>query len=380
MVALSFPLWTGSQAFPRVPTFPELPDLEGPPAVAWFRALALLGSLVTAAAARRGFLRQSASLVGFGLLAWSFVADIERLQPWAQHAALALLASAALPADLALVAVRAGIISIYLYSGASKLDHSFATEIGPLLLGGLLEPLGIDPMRLGWFASRLAVLSMPLGELLVGILLMRRRTRAIGVVGSVIMHATLIAILNPWNLGHSGLVSIWNALLAIEVLVVFGAPWTIAESLPPLSSIPFRSLGAAALLSVSLIAPAFEPLGWVDPWPAHALYAGHVGRVRVLFGDRADDLPEAMRSGIRRVDESTFILDLTAWSRSIRGVPVYPGIRANLRLASQVAPILARNGWVRIEVDSRAARLSGRRSRLAFHGLDEIARARHDGR
>ncbi len=63
---------------------------------------------------------------------------------------------------------------------------------------------------------------MPAFEMAVSLLLIFRKTRRIGLVGAVAIHAALLAILGPWGLDHSTIVLVWNGALILEDLLLFG--------------------------------------------------------------------------------------------------------------------------------------------------------------
>src|SRR5436305_1432729 len=85
----------------------------------------------------------------------------------------------------------------------------------------------------------------------------------------------------------------------------------------------------------------------VDPWawtappgrPPRALYASHVERTEVfLHADELDAYPFEIRRHARATGPGPWRrLDLTGWSRAVRGVPVYPQARVGNGLAEALA-------------------------------------------
>jgi hypothetical protein len=367
MLGLSWPLWTGSADVPRVPFLGGLP--EGPrwASVAPFGVLAVTLGLATAGIAWRWML-------GLAVVATValVVGDQQRFQPWVYQFGMAALALATTSASRALGLARLFVVALYVHSGLSKADAAFAHEMGPQLLAGALRPFGLDPwtwpagVRLG------AVMVMPAFELAVGLGLCLARTRRAALAGAVAMHAALIWTLGPWGLGHSTIVLVWNAALIVEDVTLFGwAPSPVVAAgdtwLAPLTRAAFV---AAAVL------PLGERWGLWDAWPSFALYASHTERTIVLIDPTGVKLPDPIRRALGPADEQEGgfrTLDLTAWSRDVRGVPVYPQNRARNGLAEALA---ARYPGVAVRVIQwgRADQWTGRRTRDDLFGLDAIRR------
>ena len=365
MILLSFPLWTGTLDFPRIPFLRT--DLEGPAWLANARATGLLVSLGLVVFSVRPRLFLGVASV---LSAWSILSDQERLQPWMHQFLLASLGLCFLHKDQANRYGRWVILSIYVFSGLSKIDISFTRELGPLFLRTALSPWNIEPWSWPEGLRVATSWSMPLFEISTAILLARRSTRTIGLVGSTLLHVALIGLLGPFGLRHSPIVLIWNAAILVEVWILFGwakdEPTTID---PPKVPSPFL-----LILGLITLLPVLEPFDRLDPWPGHALYASHEGRLIVEVAISAvDRLPAPLRytSRVGR-DEEWSRLDLTAWSRLVRGVPAYPGLRANLGLAEWIATRAGSLGPTRVVLFGRAGRWSGERTREDIIGLDAI--------
>jgi hypothetical protein len=365
MVGLSWPLWTPGALFPRVPFvrgLPALPDQAG-----WVVFLFLEGSLIAAAI---GFAWRYTLGLSLILLGGLILDDQHRFQPWAyQYLAMGLLLIALGPG----FAVRYGrwwIASIYVYSGLSKLDRSFCDELGRLFLSAGLHPFGVDPES--WPASGrvAAILAMPVFEVAVGCALGSGRLRRVGLAGALALHGALVAILGPWALAHSTIVLVWNLAMMVEAVILFGP----RESPAAVASERVRPLGRAVigLFWVGVLLPLGERVGLCDAWPAHALYASHVERTSVeLHEAELGDYPESIQR--RCSGEGTWRrLDLTGWSRDVRGVPVYPQARACNGLAEALAARYGGARLVRVTQWGRATILTGARRRDEFLGPDAI--------
>ncbi len=365
MIGLSWPLWVDGFDWPRVPFLAGWPQF--PRWVSWATPGGIVGALGMASLGRAW-----RPMIGLGLLllAFAILGDQDRLQPWAYQFLVIGPALACLSRARALRVARCYVISLYVYSGLSKLDASFVAELGPTFLAAGLGPFGISPA--GWTATArtLAILAMPASEISVGVRLAIPATRRIGLVGSVGLHSTLILILGPWGLGHSAIVLAWNGSLILENLILFGP--NVAPSEVEADTV-FGPL-AWAVFAAALVLPAGERSGLCDAWPAHALYASHCERADVsLHEDELDRFPESIR---RRLDPEGIgpwrRLDLTGWSRDVRGTPVYPSARIGLAVGEFLESRYASVRPVRVVRLGRASLLEGRRTRDEAVGLKAI--------
>ncbi|HEX8200415.1 MAG TPA: MauE/DoxX family redox-associated membrane protein [Isosphaeraceae bacterium] len=370
MLGLSWPLWVEPSAFPRVPFVRGLP---APPAGASWLLFGLLIAGVAAGLVRRGMI--GASLLPLVVL---IAQDQHRFQPWIYQYGMIGLALATLGPRRALAGARLFVIALYFHSGLSKLDASFATELGPTFLATALAPLGLEPRAWSAPARTAAALAMPLAELAVAVGLAIPRARRWALAGAVALHAALIGILGPWGLGHSAIVLVWNAALIVEDLILFGpGPVPPPEDGSPAEADTRLAPVAHAALVLAAVLPLGERWGLFDSWPSFALYASHAERTEVFLHE--DDLgayPESIR---RHLAGAAGLspwrrLDLTGWSRTGRGVPVYPQGRAGNGVAEALAARYRGALPVRVIQWGRADALAARRRRNEVYGLDAIRR------
>jgi hypothetical protein len=362
MLAMSWPLWVESPDFPRVPFVAGLPDPSRP---ASWAAFALLVGAIACGVASRSILALSVAL-----LAALVAQDQHRLQPWAYQYLLVSLALAACPAGEALGLARLFVVALYVHSGLSKLDASVVHGLGAQFLAAATRPFGLQPATWPDPVRTAATLAMPAAELLIGLGLCFKKTRRPALVGAIGMHLALLLVLGPAGLEQSANVLIWNGALIVEDLILFGPTPS-----PSPSPGRFRLAGLARLAMVAAaVLPFGERFGLWDAWPSFALYASHVDRTDLYVSEEdAGSVPEAIRRHLAPEGEWRR-LDLTAWSRSVRGVPVYPQARACHGLAEALAARYRGARAPRVVRLGRAGWLSGRRARDEAIGLDAIRR------
>jgi hypothetical protein len=371
MVVLSWPLWIDLADFPAVPFVRWFP--EYPREWSWLGLGMIVAGLGLGMSDRFGRIGLGVTVI---TMTWLILGDQLRLQPWVYQFLVMGTLLAVLPSRSALVFCRAYLVSVYIYSGLSKLDQSFVDELGPLFLRTFARLVPIDASGLFKPGREATVLVMPLAEIVVAALLVPRRTRAIGYLGALIVHLSLLLVLGPWGLGHSTIVLAWNVALGVEEFFVFwpGGPGR-RESL----GWSFREKIVALPFAMVMVMSLTERLGLFDSWPSHALYASHCERSSITmdaFGN-FDSLPTALRvASTVSIPQGGWVLNPTDWTRSVRGVPVCPQNRYANGLAEWIAARKGNHGYPRPEVrvvhSSRADLLTGRRGEIRLEDLDDI--------
>ena len=363
MLAMSWPLWGDGGVIPRVPFVPGLSGPGGWGSWGVFGAI-----LVTIAATMLGRGWRVAAVASALLIGFVVARDQNRLQPWVYQYLVIGLAMAGTSRVRGMRLARCFVASLYFYSGLSKFDVSFVGEMGPTFLETALGLVGLNASGWADWAKVLAILSMPGWELAIAAGLLARSTRRAATVAAIGQHLGLLLILGPGGLGHSPIVVAWNVAMIVQDGLLF---W---PELPVLEPANWRTrVVELAFLSI-LIVPMGERAGLCDSWPAHALYASHVERTEVwVHEDDVDQLPEgvARRLGPIRPD-SWRKLDLTNWSRDVRGTPFYPQGRVGNAIAEYLAERSTGPHPIRVVQWGLANPWSGDRSRVEAVGLDSI--------
>jgi hypothetical protein len=367
MVAITWPLWVDDPNFPRVPFFASLPNLPG-----WISVIVLAGILISLTLATIGWGGRLAIWASLGFLAVSVIRDQDRFHPWVYQFLVIGLALVCVSVGRALRMARCYTIGLYAYSGLSKLDASFCRELGPTFLGAALGPLSFSVENWSEGSRTFAVLAMPGFEIGVAALLGFARTRRWGLIGSLVLHGSLIGILGPWNLGHSTIVLAWNLAQIVENLALFGTC-----EIPSDSGAEFKLARLSWLVfGVTLILPAFERTGFCDAWLAHAVYASHAERSDIyVHEDDLDRFPESIQKRMGPANATPWRrLDLTGWSRDVRGTPTYPSARVGNAVAEFLEVRYGGLQPVRLVQWGRAALLDATRERDESYGLKAIRR------
>ena len=128
-----------------------------------------------------------------------------------------------------------------------------------------------------------------------------------------------------------------------------------------------------------LIAPSLERIGYWDHWTSWSLYSPHTSRARI----------EIHQSGFEKLDESIleslspdhdgdqwYELDLSLWSLSERGVPIYPQARYQLEIAAYISARYDFFDELRVKLQGISDRRTGRRDEKRYFNAKEIQSAR----
>lgn len=387
------PLWYRTTEFPQVPLIGLARNL--PP---WLDQvllvmLAFSASLLIVTDARSNqhggvlFLVSSLGLV---------LTNQHRLQPWLCQLLILVAFGLLFRAKRYVSFARLLLISIYLFSAASKLDYQFVHTLGQQFASTLLNYVGIAFDAWPEHTRLLTAMLFPAGELVVGCSLLFPRTRTAAASLGIAIHLVLLLVLGPWGLQHGWGVLCWNVFFIVQLGILFlwrGRPTTSAAAteseattksatktptptLSPPKSTAWRTYAALAILAL----PLLEPFGLWDHWPAWQLYAPRNSRVSMQVLEHAvsrlpaELLPYVHEAGPNEVAPWRRI-DLDQWSLDSVRVPIYPQDRFQLGAALAIATNAELGGAVLVELQDASNRWSGERTAQMLRSTQEITEA-----
>jgi hypothetical protein len=342
LVWATWQVWIDNPLFPQVPVHATLGKLPG-----WVDAALMLSMLLSLV----GLLLIPARSQGWRSVAWIFFFTIlglaclnqMRFQVWAYQAMIvALVLATCTPRDAGKL-LRWLTISIYAYSAWSKVDVTFLHSLGKQLA----------EVWLGWarfadwppLAQSMLISLVPLGELAVAVLLAMPRTRKVGVIASLALHALLLLALGPWGLQHKPGVLLWNVFFMGQNVLLFWpavSPVASDEDQPSaaeeLSAEPIPALALVVVVG-AIVWPLTEPWGYCDHWPAWSVYAPRVERTSCFIAQsETHKLPTSLQEYLEPAsdDETWLRLRLDRWSLDALSVPLYPQNRVQLAVAAAV--------------------------------------------
>ena len=367
LVGATWPLWWPSGDYPLIPWFWAL--LSAPisvdRALAW--GLVLSGATVALLSTRECLeSRQQPAATGPGrpwlfpasavwitCLVGSVLLDQQRFQVWAWEFFWLTLFLNLAPPRVAIVCCRVFVIGIYAYSAISKFDVGFIQTQGPWLLDGLRRAIGLNAPAWGT-ASHDGLWMFPVGELLASLALCFRRTRRWGIVGSGVMHLSLLLALGPLGWNQKPGVLIWNLFFLVSVPLLFwprdqrsesydghSCPSLIRQTRPSVvrdrlrSLLPGERFCVAAVVALS-IWPALEGVRLCDHWPAWAVYSSRPEIVSIQVSeDEISLLPLSLQAHIGPPEPLSpwHPISIDHWSFEQRHCPTYPQARYRLAIA-----------------------------------------------
>jgi hypothetical protein len=382
LMAFTWRLWTPQHAFPQVPVCQGLLSL--PDACQWacltLLVASLLASLLLPARTRWA---DSATMLSALLLACLMAGDQHRWQPWAYHMLLTFVALARLGPEQSFKLLRWLSISIYVFSGWSKCDITFADTLGQQFWEVLLAPVHGSLAGCSTQVQRGLAGVFPLAEFAIAAALAWPRSRRVGLGMAIASHLLLIAILGPWGLNHRPAVLVWNVYFIVQDILLFsGTKKSVAcLDIAPAIDSHRRSMWrhsplAAGLIGLAILAPLLEPFGYCDHWPAWSLYAPRVERVRVLVPrSQTRRLSAELQAQLADVaDEPDWVeVRLDRWSLAALDAPLYPQNRFQLAVAVDLAERYQWGNSLHVVCLGNANRWTGHRDRETLSGGKDIA-------
>ena len=381
-ILLSPKLWLSSRDFPVTPLAELFPELDSP--LDALVLAVLIAALVLTVIARppRPFLWLIVvTLVLMVLL------DQTRLQPWVYQylfmfGALALIAGRGNDpdSDTALRTVRLILAATYVWSGAQKLNVSFADEIFPWFAEPFVDVLPF--ISTGDLPTWLGVLAAVV-EIGLGAGLLWSRTRRLAVAGLILMHVLILISLvsHNWN----SVIWPWNVAMPLFLVVLFwgtGGWHGRAQGGQWRTRIHIRRLGAqlfgegmargqrALYLSVVVLFAALPLLSFFGGWESFlssSLYSGNIQRATIIVdGEVAKLLPTDVQDELRPAPEGRASLSISDWALSDLNVPPYPEPRVFRMIAERVCGYADGVGRVELIIVDTPGVFSGDRGISGF--------------
>ena len=270
LIAATRPLWLERTDFPRVPllAIPLGNFVEGNAVCLFFVTWNCM--LIARLISKSSPMQVIRLVFGVDLLTGvSLVfADQHRLQAWHWLFLLSLAVAVVLQGANRLTVMRQIVASVYVCSALSRITFVPANGITGVIVRQLVSQLGIAPAGLSDHAFNLLCHTMTAGELLVGLLLLTRRTRPLGWLGAVALHGTLLIVLGPWGLNHHTGVLLWNICFLCLVPVLF-----VGNDLAAAREEQEQPRRFRFALIVIWAFPISGLLGLADNWPSWQLYS-----------------------------------------------------------------------------------------------------------
>jgi hypothetical protein len=362
-ILLSRRLWFGAGR-----TFPRAPVVSGMPPFILVHDY-LLSILLVAALALSLLSKQPRRylVAVVALTALLALFDLSRLQPWVYQYVLMLAVLACYATqrrDRPAVAQQDAVLGIsqliiamlYFWSGAQKLNWSFAHEVIP----GLLESANIHLSSAFLSYLPTASLGLALGEASIGIAFLISRTRLTALILALVMHIVVLVLLIATS--RNSVVWTWNLAMMAMVILLF---WREDHSLWRGELWQWRSSNLTSyifkvVIALSALAPALSFAGYWDMYLSSALYSGNtlVGVVRVGEQTRSR-LPLAAQGQIFTTGGGESMLPYYEWSVADLNVPPYPESRVFRQIARQLCAYEDQPRAIELIVRERPALLDG---------------------
>jgi len=325
-ILLSQKLWVNTRYYPLVPVVHGLPSIPYPLDYAIYGALLVLLFATGFAPRPRIYIFAFVGLIGAFSL-W----DQTRWQPWAYQYWLMLLALGCYSWKADDLAGRRDAVNIcrlimgctYFYSGFQKMNARFISRGFPWVAQTL--PFHVPWLGyLGWVVACI--------EVSIGLCLLTRRFRKIGMVNGVIMHLFILYSFGPLGRDWNSVVWPWNVVMIGLILVLF------SNTDATFADIVWRNkfLYHKVVLLLFGVLPSLSFFGY---WPSDlslALYTANLTEANVLVSETVmQDLPPTVQRYVKPIP-GHLVLRVQDWAFGELNVPPYAEIQSFTTVASAV--------------------------------------------
>jgi len=323
---LSPKVWVSTRLYPVVPAFHWLPRIPFPLDYLCFGALLALLAGIAFAAKPRPYIF---AFVIFAAVYSLF--DQTRWQPWAYQYWVMLAALGCFSCNAEDLVGQRDTLNIlrllmgctYFYSGFQKLNARFFSEGMPWVLGTLHVHIpGLEYI----------VRIVPFVEVSIGLCLLTRRFRKIGVINGIIMHIFILYSFGPLGLNWNSVVWPWNVVMIALLLLLFTNTDATFGEIVWRNRFVFQKV----VLVLFGVLPA---LSFVGLWPSDlslCLYTANLTEAQVLVSEQVkNQLPAEVRPYVKS-QSGHLVLKTQDWSFGELNVPPYAETQSFTAIGSTV--------------------------------------------
>lgn len=307
---MAFKLWTGINRI-----IPEVPLLDSAilsnARIQFILIGTLVFSLLLSFSQKLARFIIPISLAAFTLLVLS---DVNRLQSYyyqylAMLLVLALMYKRSSGTQAAVLYVI--LAGVYFHSGLTKWNDNFVHYVFPNMLYAF-SYVSLETWQ--QFSFKAIAYSIPLGEMIVGLLLLVPRTRKIALYLIVMLHIGILFTIGPLGLNWNPIVWVWNiSMIAINILLYF---MQLEEPVGYKAIVRIPAFGLIILLFGIL--PFLNQIDKWDNYLSFSLYSGTTPNVQ-LHLENARELNDVP---LFYLEQDTFI-DLNVWALQDISTAIY---------------------------------------------------------
>lgn len=322
---ISWNLWTGKRLFPLVPVFEFLNELPF-----WYHDILFFISLVCLGVLVIKPTKTIAGILTFSEL-FSALGDQNRWQPW-EYQYLFILFLFLLNKNQPLnfrSAVRLILISIYLFSGISKLNDGFLHSIWSGML--LRQYFGIIQVTSKTPFLYYAGFSVGFLEIIcaTGLLFKRSAGWSAGVLTGI--HCFILLVLGPLGINYNAVIWPWNIAMIGYLYILF-----MHRSLDHLRWNDFKAGWNKLVIACWFILPSFNLFGWWDNYLSSVLYSGKLNDMVICIKNEASIFAKPFEPyfihDYKQLCDGDKMISVTKWAMKEMKVPVYPERRIFLKI------------------------------------------------
>ncbi|MES2437165.1 MAG: DCC1-like thiol-disulfide oxidoreductase family protein [Patescibacteria group bacterium] len=246
--------------------------------------------------------------------------------------------------------------SIYIWSGIQKINPSFILEVFPWLVQPITQflPNSIYPVIL------LSSVFTPFIELGIGLALLSKKFRKIGIIGAISMHLLILTTLGPLGHGVNAIIWPWNIVMIVLVLILFSkSTYSFRDIL-----LPKKGVAHKVSLVTFLIIPFFSFIGIWDSYLSFALYSGNAPQAHLYVSDAVKPLlPSIIQANTVALEKNGMNeISIYKWSMQELNVPQYPEERIYRNVAKYVCLFATKPSDVQLSLVSKRNIFTGERT------------------